>query len=140
MEEISSQRQRIMSTILELAQQQNASNVDVYNAKKLKSKIKFKGNSKYNEWLKCMAKTEYQCRRGYSKAESETETEEENILSTEVPSEVAPASDLKIAFIQSPNQICDIKQVKRKVKNEKDDDKQIDNIWKNRLRFKGQNK
>ena len=87
-----------------------------------------------------MAKTEYQYRRGYSKVESETETEEENILSTKVPIEVAPASDLKIAFIQSPNQICDIKQEKKKVKNEKDDDKQIDNIWKNRLRFKGQNK
>ena len=105
MEEISSQRQRIMSTILELAQQQNPSNVDVYNAEKLKSKIKFTGNSKYNEWLRCMAKTEYQYRRGYSKVESETETEEENILSIEV----APASDLKIAFIQSPNQIFDIK-------------------------------
>ena len=57
-----------------------------------------------------MAKTEYQYRRGYSKVESETETEEENILSIEV----APASNLKIAFIQSPNQICDIKQEKKK--------------------------
>ena len=137
-EEISCKRQRIMETILELAQQQNPSNVDRYNKEKQKGKFKLTDNTKYNEWIQGMAQAEFHCRRGYSREESIKEVEEDIKFETkEVPAKMSLRQDLKLAFIESAEQICDVKrEISVKVKIETEDTTHMGNIWKNRLRIK----
>ena len=132
-----------METILELAQQQNPSNVDRYNKEKQRSKFKLTDNSKYNEWIQGLAKAEFHCRRAYSREESSKEVEEDSNFETkEVPAKMSVRQDLKLAFIESPDKICAVKkEMREKVKIETEDNsKHMGNIWKNRLRIKSKNK
>ena len=155
MEKISCQRKIIKSTIFELAEEQNPSNLYTYRASELAS------NDKYKEWLQNLASAEFHYRRGYDEeSEDESDVEEKSDVEEE-KSDVGEESDeeeelgsaqllierreeetdsvknlylpqqhqtAELIFVKSPDRICDIK----------DEPSIIGNIWKNRLRSKAQ--
>ena len=155
MERRSCQRKIIKSTIFELAEEQNPSNIYMYRARELAS------NDKYKEWLQNLASAEFHYRRGYDEeSEDESDVEEKSDVEEE-KSDVGEESDeeeelgsaqllserreeetddvknlylpqqhqtAELIFVKSPDRICDIK----------DEPSIIGNIWKNRLRSKAQ--
>ena len=142
-EMISHQRKIIKSTILELAEKQNPSNLHMYRAKEMAS------NDKYQVWLQNLARAEFHYRRGDDQESGEECDEEEELWSPQLLTErreeeveEAFTDDDRNPNVQQQHQIAELKYVQSpdQIHDIKDEPTLKGNIWKNRLRSKIQNK
>ena len=115
-----------------------------------KGRIKLTKDRKYNEWLQKMGRADFHYKRGYSRIENDSSIDLEignqklssvfdDIIEHEVFESTSAEhttmkiqSDIYLKFVQSSEQISDIKKMAMvSGKSGKDDS---ENIWKDRLR------